>query len=159
MLEGLHFDVLLGMSWIKKANAVVQAIEGILSINGEKFKYKPYPKPASFLAEEGGKILQQWAYCVPTWEECGCTGQPSSSDQKWSVLYVIKGTIEIWRGNFKLVSHDGLIITVKWKKKERQIRLSRRDSVWDVYPPVEYYWSFSKIKITLVHILSFVLII
>ena len=36
VLEGLDFDVLLGMSWIKNTNAVVHAAEGVVSLNGEK---------------------------------------------------------------------------------------------------------------------------
>ena len=32
----LNFDVLLGMSWIKRTNAILHAAEGIVSVNGEK---------------------------------------------------------------------------------------------------------------------------
>ena len=53
VLEGLHFNVLLGMSWIKETNAMVKATEGVLSMDGEVIKYKPYPKPALFIVEEG----------------------------------------------------------------------------------------------------------
>ena len=53
VLEGLHFDVLLGMSWIKETNALVKATEGVVSMDGEVIKYKPYPEPALFIVEEG----------------------------------------------------------------------------------------------------------
>ena len=36
VLEGLHFDMLLGMSWIKEANAMVDATKGALSVDSEK---------------------------------------------------------------------------------------------------------------------------
>ena len=57
VLEGLHFDVLLGMSWIKEANAIVKATEGVVSMDGEVIGYKPYPEPDLFIVE-GGKSLQ-----------------------------------------------------------------------------------------------------
>ena len=56
VLEGLHFDVLLGMSWIKEANAIVKATEGVVSVDGETIKYKPYPEPALFIVEEGLRV-------------------------------------------------------------------------------------------------------
>ena len=49
MLEGLHFDVLLGMIWIKEANAIVNANERAVSVDGENLKFKPYPEPALFI--------------------------------------------------------------------------------------------------------------
>ena len=56
VLEGLHFDVLLGMSWIKETNTMVKATEGLVSIDGEVIKYKPYPEPALFIVEEGVRV-------------------------------------------------------------------------------------------------------
>ena len=53
MLEGLHFDALLGISWIKETNAIVKATEGVVSMDGEFIKYKPYPEPALIIVEEG----------------------------------------------------------------------------------------------------------
>ena len=56
MLEGLHFNVLLRMSWIKETNTIVKATEGVVNMDGEIIKYKPYPEPALFVLEEGVKI-------------------------------------------------------------------------------------------------------
>ena len=38
VLEGLHFNVLLGMSWIKETNTIVKATEGVVSMDGEVIK-------------------------------------------------------------------------------------------------------------------------
>ena len=53
VLKGLHIDVLLGMSWIKEANTIVNAAERVVSVDSEKLKFKPYPEPAPFFVEEG----------------------------------------------------------------------------------------------------------
>ena len=52
VLEGLHFDVLLGMSWNKKATAIVNAAEGVVSLYGDKLKFKPFPELALFIVKE-----------------------------------------------------------------------------------------------------------
>ena len=57
MLEGLHFDVLLGMNWIKETNTKVKTTEGVVSMDEEAIKYKSYPEPASFIVEEGVRVL------------------------------------------------------------------------------------------------------
>ena len=51
VLEGLHFDVLLGMSWLKAAEAIIDVVNGSNRIQGEKILYKAWPEPAYFLAE------------------------------------------------------------------------------------------------------------
>ena len=58
VLEGLHFDVLLGVSQIKEASAVVNATEGVMNVDGKKIKLKPYPEKALFVAEEGGRVYR-----------------------------------------------------------------------------------------------------
>ena len=55
-LEGLHFDVLLGMSWLKAAEAIIDVVNGSIRIQGEQIPYKAWPEPASFLTEDGVKL-------------------------------------------------------------------------------------------------------
>ena len=52
----LHFDVLLGMSWIKETNTIVKTTEGVVSVDGENIKYKPIFEPELFLVEEGVRV-------------------------------------------------------------------------------------------------------
>ena len=56
VLEGLHFDVLLGVSWLKEAKAKILLEEGVIEVNGEHIIYKSCPKPALFIAEDGIRI-------------------------------------------------------------------------------------------------------
>ena len=35
VLEGLHFDVLLGVSWLKEAKAKILVSEGVIEVNGK----------------------------------------------------------------------------------------------------------------------------
>ena len=56
VLEGLHFDVLLEMSWVKETNPIFKATEGGVSVNGKNVKYKPYPDLALFIVEEGVRV-------------------------------------------------------------------------------------------------------
>ena len=37
VLEGLHFDVLLRMSWLKAAEAIIDVVNGNIRIQGERF--------------------------------------------------------------------------------------------------------------------------
>ena len=53
VLEGLHFDVLLGVSCLKEAKAEILVEEGVINVNGEHIIYKLWPKPAAFIAEDG----------------------------------------------------------------------------------------------------------
>ena len=45
VLEGLHFDVLLGVNWIAKENAVIDIKKGTLKIGEVESKLKPFPEP------------------------------------------------------------------------------------------------------------------
>ena len=56
VLEGLHFDVLIGMSWLKAAEAIIDVVNGSIRIQGEQIPYKAWPEPASFLTEDGVKL-------------------------------------------------------------------------------------------------------
>ena len=72
VLEGLHFNVLLGVSWLKEAKAKILVGEGVIEVNKEHIVYKLWPKPASFTAEDGIRIYcdqftiltpgKYWAY-------------------------------------------------------------------------------------------------
>ena len=54
--EGLHFDVILGMSWLKAAEAFIDVVNGSIRIQGEQIPYKAWPKPVSFLTEDRMKL-------------------------------------------------------------------------------------------------------
>ena len=75
MLKGLHFDVLLGMSWIKETNTEVNTAEGAVNVDGEKLKFKPYIEPALFIVEEGERVYswEKLRYCPGN---CGCASPP-----------------------------------------------------------------------------------
>ena len=53
LLEGLHFDVLLGVSWLHKAKASVQVAEDSLVVDTVKIPYRLWPEPAVFVVKEG----------------------------------------------------------------------------------------------------------
>ena len=59
ILEGLHFDVLLGMNWLKAAGAIINVFNGTIKIAEEKVPYKAWPEPASFLMEDGTKVYSK----------------------------------------------------------------------------------------------------
>ena len=56
VLEGLRFDVLLGMSWLRAAEAIIDVVNGSIRIQGEQTPYKAWLEPASFLTEDGVKL-------------------------------------------------------------------------------------------------------
>ena len=57
VLEGLRFDVLLGMSWLKAAEAIIDVVNGSIRVQGDQLPYKAWPEPASFLTEDGVKLF------------------------------------------------------------------------------------------------------
>ena len=59
MPEGLHFYVLLNLSWIKETNAIVKATEGVVSVDGENINYKPYLEPVLFFIENGVRVYSR----------------------------------------------------------------------------------------------------
>ena len=59
VLEGLHFDLLLGVSWMQEAKALVLITEGILDKDGKQLPYKSWPEPAAFVVDESIQI-----YCT-----------------------------------------------------------------------------------------------
>ena len=56
VLEGFHFDVLLGVSWLKEAKAKILLEEGVIEVNGEQIVYKLWPKPALFVADNSIRV-------------------------------------------------------------------------------------------------------
>ena len=56
ILEVLHFNVLLGVSWLHKAKASIQISEGSLVVDTVKIPYKSWPEPAAFVVEEGVRV-------------------------------------------------------------------------------------------------------
>ena len=59
ILEGLHFDVLLGMNWLKAAGAIIDVVNGTIRIAEEKVPYKAWPEPALFVMEDGTKVYSK----------------------------------------------------------------------------------------------------
>ena len=47
VLECLHFDVLLGVSWMQEAKASVLITEGVLEVDGKRLPFKSWPEPAA----------------------------------------------------------------------------------------------------------------
>ena len=56
VLEGLYFDVLLGVSWMQEAKASVLITEGVLEVDGKRLPYKSWPELAAFVVDEGIQI-------------------------------------------------------------------------------------------------------
>ena len=56
VLEGLLFDVLLGMSWLKAAEAIIDEVNRSIRLQGKQIPFKAWPEPASFLTEDGVKL-------------------------------------------------------------------------------------------------------
>ena len=56
VLKGLHFNVLLGVSWLHKAKASIQISEGSQVVDTVKMPYKLRPEPAAFVVDEGIQI-------------------------------------------------------------------------------------------------------
>ena len=57
VLEGLHFDVLLGINWLKANGAIIDVVNGTIRIAEEKAPYKAWPELASFSVGEGTKVF------------------------------------------------------------------------------------------------------
>ena len=58
-LEGLHFNVLLGMNWLKAAGATIDVVDGTIRIAEEKVPYTAWPEPALFVMEDGTKVYSK----------------------------------------------------------------------------------------------------
>ena len=43
----------------------MDAAEGVVSVNGKKLKFKPYPEPALFVAEKGVKVYSHELIVLP----------------------------------------------------------------------------------------------
>ena len=56
VLEGLHFNVLLGMSWINAVQAVVNSQKKCIEIRGKEFKYSGWPEPSLFTLNGACKV-------------------------------------------------------------------------------------------------------
>ena len=53
VLEGLHFNALIGVCWLHKAKASIHVAEGSLVVNTVKIPYELWPEPAASVVEEG----------------------------------------------------------------------------------------------------------
>ena len=49
VLEGLHFDVFLGVSWLRATKAIIEVVNRNIRIQGDQIPYKEWPEPASFI--------------------------------------------------------------------------------------------------------------
>ena len=59
---------------------MVKATEGVVSMDGEVIKYKPYPEPALFIVAE---VIRFYSceLIASLYKKCGCAGPPSSRDK------------------------------------------------------------------------------
>ena len=71
ILEGLHFNVLLGMNWLKAAGAIIDVVNGTIRIAEEKVPYKAWPEPASSTVGEARKIYCKELSVIPKGEPKG----------------------------------------------------------------------------------------
>lgn len=47
VLEGLHYDVLLGVNWLTEFNSIINVREGSKSIETDKLEVKGFPQPVA----------------------------------------------------------------------------------------------------------------
>ena len=118
VLEGLHFNVLLRMSWLKAAEAIFDVVNGIIRIQGEQIPYKAWPEPASFLAEDGVKL-----YCKEL--AVISKGEPKMVEvyhqqlDKGEVMYLQFNKRAKVTGNFLAeTNQEGLVGAIKVEGKE-----------------------------------------
>ena len=58
-LEGLYFDMMVELSWLKEAKASILVGKGAFEVNGERLNYKSWPELALFMAEDSIKIYYE----------------------------------------------------------------------------------------------------
>ena len=52
VLKRLHFDMLLGVIWLKEAKAKIQVVDGVIEVIGERLISKSWPEPVFFTVED-----------------------------------------------------------------------------------------------------------
>ena len=68
VLEGLHYDMLLGVNWIAQINSKIDVIKQTIDVQGESIQFRTYQEPASNFLEKKD--------CV--YAKVGCTIPPKS---------------------------------------------------------------------------------
>ena len=69
VLEGLHFDVLLGMNWLKSVKGLIDSVDNSISINGMKFKLRSWPEPSSYTVTATCPIRSEEVVIIPACSE------------------------------------------------------------------------------------------
>ena len=111
VLEGLHFDALLGVSWLHKAKASIQVSEGSLVVDTVKIPYKLWPEPAAFVVEEGVRIYCNKLTVIRAVRSVGVPVRHLGATEG-EVYYVrYKDELSVLGEFLKVVSEDGLLGT------------------------------------------------
>ena len=63
VMEGLNFDLLLGMSWSKATLAVINVEKSLLKVGSEEIPNKFLPELMSFLSNPLLKLKVKKKYC------------------------------------------------------------------------------------------------
>ena len=117
ILEGLHFDVILGINWLKAAGAIIAVINGTIKIAEEKVPYKARPEPALFSVEDGTKVYSKELAVIAKGESKtiavyhGMTGK----NKDLFLQYTEKGNVQ---GDFLAeTNEEGFIENISGRKK------------------------------------------
>ena len=133
VLEGLHFDVLLGVSWLHKAKASIQVSEGSLVVDTNKIPYKLWPEPAAFVMEEGVCIYCNKLTVIRPGRSVGVPVRHSGVTG--GEVYYVRYKDELCvSGEFlKVVSEDGQLGTCVVLVKVAKILFFRKGSVFVLF--------------------------
>lgn len=82
VLEKLNTDVLLGISWIKEANAILNAIEKVESADGKNLKFKPYPEPVLLIVKEWVRVYSHKLIVLPPIKSVGVLVRQQAVNRK-----------------------------------------------------------------------------
>ena len=66
VLEGLHYDMLLGVNWIAQTNSKIDIIKRTIEVQGESIQFKTYQEPASKVLEKKDRVYAKESYTIQT---------------------------------------------------------------------------------------------
>ena len=69
VLEGLYFDIQLGMNWLKATWAIIDVANGTIRVAKEKISYKAWLEPALFALKEATKTYCKELCVIPKGEQ------------------------------------------------------------------------------------------
>ena len=133
VLEGLHFDVLLGVSWLHKAKASIQVSEGFLVVDTVKIPYKLWPEPAAFVVEEGVCVYCKKLTVIRPGRSVGVPVRHLgvTCGEKYSVNYKDESCVSM--EFLKVVSEEGQLGECVVLGQGHENLLLKRDSVFVSY--------------------------